>query len=89
MSGGKRQFQCFTKSRCKNNKIWKKLSQRVNWKFKTSYGKALIGESEQRSAYVVRCAIWQYFYNLKNVKNTHGGVLISASAYNFAKNIIN
>ena len=27
-------------------------------------------------AYVVRCAIWYYWCNLKNVKNTHGGVLI-------------
>ena len=26
--------------------------------------------------YVVRCAIWYHLYNLKNVKNTHGGVLI-------------
>ena len=25
---------------------------------------------------MVRCAIWYYLYNLKNVKNTHGGVLI-------------
>ena len=25
--------------------------------------------------YVMRCAIWCHFYNLKNVKNTHGGVL--------------
>ena len=24
----------------------------------------------------MRCAIWYYLYNLKNVKNTHGGVLI-------------
>ena len=24
----------------------------------------------------VRCTIWYYLYNLKNVKNTHGGVLI-------------
>ena len=23
----------------------------------------------------MRCAIWYYLYNLKNVKNTHGGVL--------------
>ena len=22
------------------------------------------------------CTIWYYFYNLKNVKNTHGGVLL-------------
>ena len=25
---------------------------------------------------VVRCSIWYYLYNLKNVKNTHGGRLI-------------
>ena len=24
---------------------------------------------------MVRCAIWYHFYNLKNVKNAHGGVL--------------
>ena len=27
-------------------------------------------------AYGMRCAIWYHLYNLKNVKNTHGGVLI-------------
>ena len=26
----------------------------------------------------MRCAIWYHLYNLKNVKNTHGGVLILA-----------
>ena len=26
--------------------------------------------------YVIRCAIWDHLYNLKNVKSTHGGVLI-------------
>ena len=26
--------------------------------------------------FVVRCAIWYHLHNLKNVKNTHGGVLI-------------
>ena len=26
--------------------------------------------------YLVRCAIWYHLYNLKNVKKTHGGVLI-------------
>ena len=24
----------------------------------------------------IRCAIWYYLYNLKNVKNTHGAVLL-------------
>ena len=36
------------------------------------------------------CAIWYYFYNLKEVKNTHRGVLLlvklQASVHNFAKN---
>ena len=38
---------------------------------------------------MVCCAIWYHLYNFKNVKNTHGGVLIlvklQASAYNFTK----
>ena len=29
-----------------------------------------------QDSYVMRCAIWYHLYNLKNVKNTHGGVLI-------------
>ena len=29
-----------------------------------------------QSQYVMVCPIWYYFYNLKNVKNTHGGVLL-------------
>ena len=28
------------------------------------------------TTFVIRCAIWYYLCNLKNVKNTHGGVLI-------------
>ena len=39
--------------------------------------------------FVMRCAIWYYLYNFKNVKNTHGGVLIlerlQAKACNFTK----
>ena len=26
--------------------------------------------------HVMRCAIWCHLYNLKNVKNAHGGMLI-------------
>ena len=26
--------------------------------------------------YVMHCAIWYHLFNLKNMKNTHGGVLI-------------
>ena len=29
-----------------------------------------------QTSYVVCCAIWCYSYNIKNVKNTHRGVLI-------------
>ena len=28
------------------------------------------------SLYVMRCAIWYHLYNFKNLKNTHGGVLL-------------
>ena len=41
------------------------------------------------SKYVMRCAIWYHWYNLKSVKNTHGGVLIlvklQALACNFTR----
>ena len=44
---------------------------------------------ETGRAYVVRCAIWYHLYILKNVKNTHGRVLIlvevQALACNFTK----
>ena len=28
----------------------------------------------------MRCAIWYHLYNLKNMKNTHGGVLVKLQA---------
>ena len=38
---------------------------------------------------MIFCAIWYHLYNFKNVKNTHGGVLLliklQASACNFTK----
>ena len=38
---------------------------------------------------VMRCAIWYHLYNLKNIKNTHGGALIlvklQAKTCNFNK----
>ena len=37
----------------------------------------------------MRCPIWYHLYNLENVKNTHGGMLIlvklQASSYSFTK----
>ena len=35
--------------------------------------------------YVMRCMIWYHLYNFKNVKNTHGGVLLLLKACNFTK----
>ena len=36
---------------------------------------------------VVRCEIWYYLYNLKNLKSTHGGalILVKLKACNFTK----
>ena len=45
--------------------------------------------SRFRIIFVMLCAIWHHLYNLKNVKNTHGGVILlvklQAEAYNFTK----
>ena len=36
-----------------------------------------LGKADQNiQEYVVRCAIWYHLSNLKNVKNTRGGVLL-------------
>ena len=35
--------------------------------------------------YVTLCAIWYHFYNLKNVKNTHGRMLLLVEACNYIK----
>ena len=33
----------------------------------------------------MRCAIWYRLYNLKNLKNTHGGVFCMLLAWKFTK----
>ena len=35
----------------------------------------------------MRCAIWQHLYNLKNVKNTHGGLLILVKVAGFSRTL--
>ena len=37
--------------------------------------KKIYTNASELRQYVVRCAIWYHLYNLKDVKNTHGGVL--------------
>ena len=45
--------------------------------------------SSFKQLYETFCAIWYHLYNLKNMKNTHGGMLLlvklQALAYNFTK----
>ena len=36
-----------------------------------------------RSGYEMLCRIWYQLYNLKNVKNTHGGVLLLVNEHSF------
>ena len=44
-----------------------------------------------RKPYVMFCAIWYHLHDLKNIKYTHGGVLLlvklQAKAYNFTTKI--
>ena len=57
--------------------IWgqqKMPSLEFNGQHKGWYCRMLTWNS--KSVYVVRCAIWYHWYNLKNVKNTNGGVLL-------------
>ena len=36
---------------------------------------------------VMLCAIWYHFYNLKNVKNTHGGVFTFSKVASFLRRV--
>ena len=41
-----------------------------------SHQKMLVFSSVLYYKHVMHCVIWYHLYNLKNVKNTHGGVLL-------------
>ena len=45
----------------------------------------LLYEIYVNKIYVMRCAIWYHLYNFKNMKITHGGVLILVKACSFTK----
>ena len=53
------------------------------------YNKFMVIGDSYITTNVMRCAIWYHLHNSKNVKNTHGGVLIlvklQAKACNFTK----
>ena len=54
---------------------WKKYDNMQEMSFTESVSCHLIISTPQH-AVVMFCAIWYHIYNLKNVKNTHGGMLL-------------
>ena len=46
----------------------------------------LVQCSLTRAQYEMRCVIWYHLYNLKNVKNTHGGLLLLVNLQTLACN---
>ena len=48
----------------------------VSSSFLTKTVTLLLEKDFAKPIYVMRCAIWDHLYNFKNVKNTHGEVLI-------------
>ena len=79
-------IQCECKKiRTRKNSGFNKLSHSVHY----GWFKIKLLSHRILEVYEVRCAIWYHSYNLKNVKNTHGGVLtlvkLQVKAYNFTK----
>ena len=59
------------------------LIEHLRWLLLIEHLKWLLNSSS-----VMRCAVWYHLYNLKNMKNTHGGVLLLVKllkACNFTK----
>ena len=48
-----------------------------------------VGLPSSTNIYVIFCAIWYHLYNLKNVKNTHGGVTLLRSCFSRFLNYTN
>ena len=44
-------------------------------------------DSSVKKACLIRCAIWFHLYNLKNVKNTDGGVLLLDGCFSRFSNV--
>ena len=74
-----------------NIPIWNQRENIYQVKLKiTAHANVKLQYDVFSKTYVMRCAIWYHLHNLKNVKNTHGGVLLSivklhAKAFNFTK----
>ena len=59
-------------------KTWKRRPPR---KVKSTNNRHWDGILSSIIPYVMLCAIWYHLYNLKNVKNIHGGVLLLVNFY--------
>ena len=64
-------------SRIKTTKIKKKRDQKDGFVSNVGilYDQKHNYKSKKVEKYVMFCAIWYHLYNLKNIKNTNGGVL--------------
>ena len=66
-------FETLDHMRSKIN--WKSFTKGINLNIFPFFSPKRIYEYTYVFIYVLRCAIWYHLYNLKNVKNTHEGVL--------------
>ena len=64
---------------CKNYKKIGKNAKKSSLGSKTQALHVWNNYSKLPLKYVMRCATWYHLYNLKNVKNIHGGVLLSVN----------
>ena len=80
-----------TENACRNEYENKRISFRHTKTSHVSITSVILRFTNEvlKKAYVMLCAISYHLYNLKNVKNTNGGVLLlvklQTSAYNFIK----
>ena len=64
-------YSCYDIARNLNHQIVQLLNKKKNRWLKEFIFHASFGDK-----FMVRCSIWYYLHNLRNVKNTHGRVLI-------------
>ena len=79
MVSGSGQYEVLVYYYCSNvcfNYLEETLSRKTNLFVLLHWGDSSHAKLLSPYLYLVRCAIWYLSYNLKNAKNTHGGVLI-------------
>ena len=66
-----------THEEVRNLKFFRKILR--TYQITDSWSKYTLNRTLILTSAVMLCAIWHHLYNLKDVKNTHGGVLLLAS----------